>query len=62
MGNPVFLEFDRKPALASPVGVLPPAVGQHFLWRGVFTDRDAVRFNHRFGRRASVQVQVHNVA
>lgn len=58
----VLRQHPREAALPAPAGVLPAAVGQHFLRRLVFGDRPPVGLDHRLARRAAVQAKAGDVA
>jgi hypothetical protein len=57
----VLLQFPLKPALATPVNVLPPVVHQHLLRRPVLTGGTPVYLDHALLGLAPKQVQSRHV-
>ena len=58
----VLLEFHLEPRLASPRGILPPVVGEHFLGHAVFGHGAAIEFQHVLAGLAAEQLQPDQIA
>jgi hypothetical protein len=53
----VFFHLPLEPGLSSPVGVLPPVVGEHLFGYAVFGNTATVGLQNLFGRLTAIQTQ-----
>lgn len=60
VGDPILAKFRLEPTDASPIGILAPVVGEHFLRWIELADGAAIYLDDRLGRRAAKQIGPHN--